>query len=123
MIDAGATTEGDRRGDAGQAFLIEARHRVVDRPIISGYRNDAMRIDTRGVSTCRVSCHGDLDARKREFLPSRLQPHRLRRARHAHIAARASLSRQRRISGKAGHVLSYPGSACWSGFSQQVIVF
>jgi len=26
---------------------MEDRHRVVDRPITSGYRNDAMRIDTR----------------------------------------------------------------------------
>jgi len=34
-------------------FWIEDRHRVVDRPITSGYRNDAMRIDAGGVSICR----------------------------------------------------------------------
>ncbi|MGK7062836.1 hypothetical protein AB4853_40980 [Bradyrhizobium sp. 1050_B9_N1_2] len=33
---------------------IEDMYRVVDRPITSSYRNDAMRIDTGGVSICQV---------------------------------------------------------------------
>jgi hypothetical protein len=38
-------------------FSIEDEHRVVGRPITSGYRNDAMRIDH--LDTGRVSiCHG-----------------------------------------------------------------
>ncbi|MGB7836224.1 MAG: hypothetical protein WBL84_28900, partial [Xanthobacteraceae bacterium] len=34
-------------------FSIEDRRRMVDRPITFGYRNDAMRIDTGGVSICQ----------------------------------------------------------------------
>jgi hypothetical protein len=38
-------------------FTIEDRHWVFDGPITSGYRTDAMRIDTGGVSICRpVHC-------------------------------------------------------------------
>ena len=39
-----------RRGEA-PLFSIEDRQRVVDRPITSGYRNDAMRIDTGGIQS------------------------------------------------------------------------
>jgi hypothetical protein len=38
-------------------FCIEDGRRVVDRPITSGYRNDAMRIAARGVSICRGPIH------------------------------------------------------------------
>jgi len=44
-----------RRGEA-PLFSIEDGHRAVDRPITSGYRNDAMRIDRldgRGGFICR----------------------------------------------------------------------
>jgi hypothetical protein len=34
-------------------FRIENRYGVGDRPITSGYRNDAVRIAARGVSICR----------------------------------------------------------------------
>ena len=42
-------------------FRMEDRRGVGDRPISSGYRNDAMRIDTGGVSICRgqSTCPGD----------------------------------------------------------------
>jgi hypothetical protein len=44
-----------RRRGAAPLFSIEDGHRVVDRPITSGYRNDAMQVDhldTGGVSMC-----------------------------------------------------------------------